>query len=335
VQHTYPDVSLIILTYNGSKYVEALLDSLFDQSYPLKKMEIIVVDNASVDNTLSIVQKKYPQVRRIALEQNVGFAAGNNQGFQQARHNFLVFLNQDTICHRDWLRELMNTMIQNKQLAACNPNIMTIRSSDSHPTGKPLSLDSLFFCDLSPFGYGRYRQARGSRWVFTKLLSGCAFIIRRETILELGGLFDEQFWMYAEDTDLSLRIHNLGDRIGVVRDAVVYHLHDSGLSIRKNNLYLFARAIMNRVHAFFKNMGKLEFLLFFPFLFFGGIFKIFEIPLKTSEKFLYFIPFSIFSMVSMLMALPTLPKFAARQRCAMKERRTKGFPILKLVLKLK
>jgi len=139
--------------------------------------------------------------------------------------------------------------------------------------------------------------------------------------------------MYAEDTDLSLRIHNLGRRIGVVRDSLVYHLHDSDITIRKNDLYLSARAIMNRIHAFFKNMGGLEFILFFPFLFFGGIFKIFEFPLKTSEKVLYFIPFSLFSMVSMLMALPALPKFAAKQRCVMKGRCVEGFPILKLVLR--
>ena len=137
MQNTYPDVSLIILTYNGYKYIEALLDSLFDQSYPVKKMEIIVVDNASTDNTLSIVQKKYPQVRRVALEKNVGFAAGNNQGFQHARHNFLVFLNQDTVCHRDCLRELMNTMIENKEIMACNPNIITTKTDDYHRIGNP------------------------------------------------------------------------------------------------------------------------------------------------------------------------------------------------------
>ena len=194
-------------------------------------------------------------------------------------------------------------------------------------------LNSLYYCDLSPFGYGRFRKEKKAKCVFTTILSGCSFAIRRETVDELGYLFDEQFWMYAEDTDLSLRIHNLGRRICAVRDSAVFHLHNSSVKIKGDRLNLAARAIMNRVYAFFKNMGVMEFFFFFPILFFGGIFKIFELPMTASRKALLFIPFGLFSMACMLLALVNLPKFATKQRLVMQQRRVTEFPILKKVFK--
>lgn len=329
----YPNVSVIILTFNGERYIDSLLESLSDQSFPKKQIEIIVIDNASTDNTLAIVQNKYPHIKCVALEKNVGFACGNNLGLQYARHDFLVFLNQDTVCHRDWLGALVAGIADSGNIAACTSNIIPPDADEFDAMDRQAVFKSLYYCDLSPFGYGRFRKNSNARLVFTKILSGCSFAIRRETVNELGYLFDEQFWMYAEDTDLSLRIHNLGRRICAARDSVVFHLHHNGIRFKKDRLTLSAGAIMNRVYAFFKNMDAVEFLLFLPLLFFGGIFKILEFPLTPSRKALFFIPFGIFSMACMLLALFHLPKFAAGKRLVMKQRRVTGFPILKQVLK--
>lgn len=328
-----PNVSVIILTYNGERYIDSLLESLSDQSFPKAQMEIVVVDNASKDNTLSIIQKKYPHIKHVALKKNVGFARGNNIGLQHAQHDLLVFLNQDTVCHRNWLSAMVAAMSDSGNIAACTSNIIPPEADEFHALDRQAGYKTLHYCDLSPFGYGRLRKNSRSRRVFTKILSGCSFAIRRKTVDELGYLFDEQFWMYAEDTDLSLRIHNLGRRICAVRDSVVFHFHHNGIQIKKGRLNLSAQAIMNRVHAFFKNMDTMEFLLFFPLLFFGGIFKILEFPLTRSRKALLFIPFGLFTMACMLLALLDLPKFAAKKRRVMKQRKVTRFPILKRTLK--
>lgn len=333
MEDNYPSISVIILTYNGERYIEALLESLSDQSFPKEQLEIIVVDNASTDNTLSIIQTKYPHIQKVALKKNVGFACGNNLGLQYAQHDFLVFLNQDTLCHRDWLRGLTAAMHDSGDIAVCTSNIIPPDADEFHAMDRQAELNSLYYCDLSPFGYGRFRKEKKAKCVFTTILSGCSFAIRRETVDELGYLFDEQFWMYAEDTDLSLRIHNLGRRICAVRDSAVFHLHNSSVKIKGDRLNLAARAIMNRVYAFFKNMGVMEFFFFFPILFFGGIFKIFELPMTASRKALLFIPFGLFSMACMLLALVNLPKFATKQRLVMQQRRVTEFPILKKVFK--
>jgi GT2 family glycosyltransferase len=329
-----PDVSVIILTYNGSEYIKPLLESLLNQSYPKERMEILVVDNASNDETLCIIRKNFSSVKVVALEKNIGFAAGNNQALLHAGHDLLVFLNQDTICHPRFLQSMVTMMEADKTLAACNPNIITPEVEGFGTMDPTFTPESLYLCDMVPFGYGTHRTINGKKIVRPKLLSGCAFIIRRETVSELGYLFDDQLWMYAEDTDLSLRLHNIAQKICVIRDAIVYHLHKSNMAIEKGRMITAAGAIQNRVYAFYKNMSETEFFFFFPFLFLGGIFKIFEFQLTTIRKILYFLPFGFFSMACMISAIFYLPRFAAQKHHIMKKRLKPKFALLRLILNL-
>lgn len=333
-QKDYPHISIIILTYNGAGLILPLLESLSEQTYPLDLVELVVIDNASTDNTLKLIQDNHESVKIVPLIENVGFAAGNNQGYLHARHDLLVFLNQDIICHPDFLKVLVCKMQQDQSLAACNPNIIPATPSSLSAPDRGLPDHSLHLCDLSPYGYGCNRIIPEKHFFYTKLLSGCAFIIRRAAIKDLGYLYDDQLWMYAEDTDLSLRIHRSGLKIGALRAAVIYHLHSRNEALKKNSLSLAARAIMNRVYIFFKNMETPEFFLFFPFLLLGGNFKIFEFSMPTIKKIIYFIPFSLFSMACMLSAGFRLNRFAARRRQVLRSHFTGRFSILKLVLKL-
>ena len=139
-----------------------------------------------------IVRSTHPSVNLVLLKENMGFAAGNNQGLLQASHDLLVFLNQDTVCHPDFLKSLVNIMLNDKTLAACNPNIITPDPPNFDSIDMQSPPTSLFVCDLSPYGYGKNRMITGKPIYYQKLLSGCAFIIRRETISKLGYLFDER-----------------------------------------------------------------------------------------------------------------------------------------------
>ena len=329
----YPSVSLIILTYNGSEFINPLLDSLLNQSYPHDRMQILVVDNASRDETLSIIRQKYPSVKIVALDKNIGYAAGNNQALLHASHDLLIFLNQDTICHPGFVHSMVGIMESDKGLAACNPNIITPENESFGSMNEEFIAKSLFIYDLKPFGYAQNRIINGKKIYCSKLLSGCAFIIRRETVSRLKYLFDDQLWMYAEDTDLSLRIHNLAQKICATREAIVYHLHKNNIEIDKGRIRTAAGAIKNRVFAFYKNMSGLEFFLFFPFLFFGGIFKIFAFPITTARKAIYFLPFSFFSMACMISAIRHLPRFKAKKRKIMRQRQIPNFELFKLILR--
>ena len=328
-----PRVSVIILTFNGAEYILPLLQSIENQTYPRDLLEIIVVDNASTDDTVGLVRSNHPSADLVLLKKNMGFAAGNNQGLLQARHDLLVFLNQDTVCHPEFVRSLVNIMLSDKTLAACNPNIVTPDPPNFDSIDMQSPPASLFVCDLSPYGYGKNRMITRAPVYYQKLLSGCAFMIRRETVSKLGYLFDESIWMYAEDTDLSLRIHNTGQRICASRESIIYHLHNPNVNLNKNRLRLAGQAIINRVYVFFKNMNGLEFLIFFPFLWFGGIFKIFEFSLPSARKAIYFLPFGLVSMTCMVIALLQLPRFAVNKRLKMEHRRLPALSLLKRILK--
>jgi len=331
MKKSMPYVSIIILTFNGEKYIKNLLESLSDQTYPFDHTEIVIIDNASTDNTTSFVKENFPHIKCVELKKNLGFASGNNVGLNYASHEYLVFLNQDTICHQNWLKGLVDGMQYHKGTSACCSNIIPTLIEQLDNNKRIVQYNSSYFCDLSPFGYGHYRTVRDSRYIPTKLLSGCSFIIKRTTIRELGYLFDEDIWMYAEDTDLSLRLYKIGCRMYVVSDSVVFHLHNNKRKLSGGTLSISHQAIKNRVTVFFKNMQLIEFLVFFPLMFFGGIFKLLEFPLTKREKMIYFAPFSFFSMVSMTLAILTLPKSMKKRRLLLKKSHIKGGSIIRFL----
>jgi len=321
--YDWPSVSVVILTYNGGRFIGNLLDSLEDQSYPTDRLEILVVDNASTDDTCSIVEQKGPRFTLIRLPNNLGFAAGNNAALSYATNDLVAFLNQDTLCHRDWLKGLVTGMLELENAGAVTSNMLLPHIPEFKNTNRARPVKTLYYEDLSLFGYAEYRRNCTDLFVETGMISGCAFMIGRKTVQQLGYLFDEDLWMYVEDTDLSLRLRNLGFRLWALRDSVVYHLHESSGQLNRTRIGTAARAIMNRVFVYYKNMNAVEFLLFFPFLLIGGPAKITVLPMPVARKMLYLIPFSALSLVCMLAALPLLYRFRAKRRTIL-DRRSKS-----------
>ncbi|MCP4362236.1 MAG: glycosyltransferase, partial [Chloroflexi bacterium] len=110
--------SVIILGYNGKDFLEACLSSVLDQSYPSEKYEVIFADNASVDGSAAYVASNFPTVHVARFDRNWGFAEGNNRAAELAKGRYLVFLNQDTIAHYDWLAEMVRVMESDSSIKA-------------------------------------------------------------------------------------------------------------------------------------------------------------------------------------------------------------------------
>lgn len=318
----WPMVSVIILTHNGVAFIDDLLDSLETQTYPRELMRVLVVDNASADATCQRVRSR-SWIRLTALPKNLGFAAANNLAVAQADTEYLAFLNQDVVCHRDWLRALVESMDGPQGCAGAVASNMILPAAAAEYRARDCvnPLPVLYYMDSCACGYGVYRREEAREVVHPRIISGCAFLIRRSVIEAVGGLFDEDLWMYVEDTDLSLRLRNLGLPLCVVRDSVVYHLHEGSGGLSARRLHIAARAIMNRVYVYYKNMGTLEFVLYFPILAIGGPFKILSLPISSAKKALYCIPFGLFSWGCCLLALATLHRFAEKRRRILAQRR--------------
>jgi GT2 family glycosyltransferase len=207
---------VIVLNWNGRDWLDGCLSALHRQTRPPD--EIVVVDNASTDASVAYLRETWPQVRVVALPTNVGFAAGNNRGAEDADTDALVFLNNDTEVEPGWLGAL-------------------VRAAEGDPdrglvTSRIVYLDRPDIIDSAGDGYlrcgGGFKHGHGqpsasyaeSREVFGAC--GAAFLIRRALWERLGG-FDASFFMVYEDVDLSYRARLLGARVWYAADAVVRH----------------------------------------------------------------------------------------------------------------
>jgi GT2 family glycosyltransferase len=211
-----PEVSVIVVSWNGREYLGPCLDALRAQRGI--DFEVILVDNASTDGTSEFVRTHYPGVRMVELPHNLGFAGGNNAGARDARAPWLAFLNNDTVPEPDWLARLHAGVRSNTHFQLATSRIVYMHDAtvvDSAGDGMYRSGGA-----FKRHHGGRADDARASGEVFG--ICGAACLIERSVFEELGG-FDEHFFASHEDVDLSYRARLRGYRCAYVADAVVRH----------------------------------------------------------------------------------------------------------------
>lgn len=190
--------SIIVVAYNGSKYLQACCDSILGEIGD--EDEIIVIDNASTDGCANLVQECFPRIKLIPNTTNLGFARACNQGASHARGEMLVFLNQDTRVERGWLNGLLAPLIQDPSVGLMSSKILLM----SAPQQIQMCGQDIHFTGFS-FSRG-FRATAGSYMLPETVgaVSGACFAIRRQLWEELGG-FDPDYFMYYEETDLCWR----------------------------------------------------------------------------------------------------------------------------------
>jgi hypothetical protein len=226
--------SIILVVYNGMQYLPDCLTSVMAECESYPGSEVVVVDNASSDGSDGWVAAQYPEVRLVRQQNNVGFAAGSNLGAASAHGDVLVFLNQDTKVLPGWLKALVEGLANQENIGLTTSKLLIM----SQPEQIHLSGQDVLFTGMI-FGRGSRRAANE----FTEAqavgaVSGASFAIRRELWERLGG-FDEDFFMYYEETDLSWRAWLLGYSSWVIPDSVA--LHDAGDKPSVRATYYLAR----------------------------------------------------------------------------------------------
>ena len=219
------EVNIIIVSYNSKNYIKPCIESILNEDYLAK---IIVVDNRSSDDTAEFIEKNFPSVRVIRSQRNLGYGAGNNLGVKIVRGEYIVMLNPDTIVNEGWLKELIKPLKEEKKLIT-TPKILIYDGSAIGACGITNHFTGLAFTrgfGAKPSDFQNAEYVRG--------LSGGCFAIRREDFLELGG-FDENFFLYNEDSDLSWRAHLEGFKIIFVPSSVVRH--DYNLKVPPEKIY--------------------------------------------------------------------------------------------------
>jgi GT2 family glycosyltransferase len=207
---------VIVLNWNGRSWLERCLPALAAQR--VRATEVVVVDNASTDDSVAWIRATHPWVQVVALTENLGFAAGNNRGAEGATVDALVFLNNDTEPEAGWLEALVSA-------AHAEPSRALVTSQLVY-WSDPATIDSAGDGYLRCGGGFKVHHgqptatAPGSREGFGAC--GAAFLIRREWFERLGG-FDETLFMVYEDVDLSYRARLFGATVWYAADACVRH----------------------------------------------------------------------------------------------------------------
>jgi GT2 family glycosyltransferase len=217
-------VSVIILNWNGKEFIRGCLESVLSQDYP--EMEVIVVDNGSEDESVIIVRERFPQVTVIETGCNLGFDKGNNIGIRRARGDYICVLNNDAEMDRSCISEMKKALEKERTFGACASKIYLKYEKDL------LDAAGIVVCP-DGLAIGRGRLEDGSLYdaeseVF--FASGCCALYRREMLEDVrvgDEYFDEDFFAYADDSDLGWRARLRGWRCIYNPRAKVYHLHSA------------------------------------------------------------------------------------------------------------
>jgi len=223
-------IAVLILNWNGQQLLERFLPSIIE--YNSANADIIVIDNASDDNSISFLQTNYPTIRRIEFDENYGFAKGYNKAIDLVAHEYVVLLNSDVRVGENWLQAPFNFMESNQSYAACQPKILdekdSLKFEYAGACGGYLDLFGYPFCRGRIFDHleedkGQYDTIKDVFWA-----SGAAFFVRRVEYIETGGL-DASFFAHQEEIDLCWRLLNRGFKIACVPQSTVYHLGGASL----------------------------------------------------------------------------------------------------------
>ncbi len=224
-----PLISVVIVCYKNTGMLEDCLRSIKNQTY--RNIEMVLVNNGSPLCLESFVGPKFPGIVHVKLDENTGFAAGHNRGIEKARGDYVAILNDDAIAESNWIEKLFEAMGENTDAAAV---ASVVYDYNKYPLldslGVGICLDGMSRQLLK----GREKPATSHETEFL-LFSGCACMFRRSA-LEQVGLFDEDFFAFCEDTDLSLRMILAGWRIVLAPEAEVRHygsLTSGAFSTRK------------------------------------------------------------------------------------------------------
>jgi GT2 family glycosyltransferase len=271
---TPPLISIIIVSWNSAKHLPRCLDCLSLQTF--QDFEVILVDNGSLDGGTNDLEKKYAQLALHIdrLPSNLGFALANNRGARLARGRWLALLNADAFPERDWLEKILKAAKQypefsffsSRQIQANQPDLLDGSGDEYHISG--LAWRRFYNYQAGKYGFNEEE-------VFS--VCGAAALYSRDDFLQVGG-FDENYFSYFEDVDLSFRLRLIGKRCLYVPEAVVHHIGSA--SSGKISDFVIYQGHRNVVWTYFKDMPGALFWWYLPLHMLMNLFFIVSFTLK-------------------------------------------------------
>ena len=224
--------SIIILNWNGADMLRQFLPSVITHTTP-PECEIIVADNGSTDDSLSVLANEFAAVRTIILDKNYGFAEGYNKAIEQIDSEYVVLLNSDVEVPKGWLQPLLNYMDAHPTIGAVQPKIHSWhkRNYFEHAGAAGGYLNILGYPYCRGRRLGKTEEDKGQYDAILDNIewtSGACMCVRTSVYKELGGL-DASFFAHMEEIDLCWRMRNKGWKLACVTDSTIYHVGGGSL----------------------------------------------------------------------------------------------------------
>lgn len=264
------NISVIIVTYNHKEHIKKCLDSIFKND---KNLDVIIVDNNSIDGTPDLIKDAFPEVNLVKNPQNSGYGSAVNLGVKYSKKEYIVILNPDVTVETNFIEELVKPITKNKYLVT-TPKALLYDGSKINTCGNIEHFTGLAFT----LGLGKDKEELSDS-KFISGLSGVCFAITRSLYLEIGG-FDENIFLYMEDTEISWNINSRGLKILYVPSAVIYH--DYELVVHAEKIYYLEKG---RYIILKKYFTWKEYLMFAPSLIIAELFTVGYSLLKGTEGF--------------------------------------------------
>lgn len=283
-------VSIILLNFNSLKYqngqsfLKKNMECLQKQTY--RDLEIIVVDNASTDGSPEYIEKNYPQVKLIKNQKNLGFSAGNNIGIKNSCGEYVLILNQDVFLEPDYIQKIVEFLDKNTKAGGAMGKLLRYDSLKQEKTKMIDSLGIKIYKSGRAVERGELEEDRGQYNSNSEVfgISGAASIFRRSALEDSkinDEYFDEDFFMYKEDVDLSWRLRLFGWSLWALPSAIGYHartssgtgkngylshLKDFWQNEKKKPDYVRGLSMKNQWLMLIKNLSLKQFILWSPFI---------------------------------------------------------------------
>jgi GT2 family glycosyltransferase len=277
-----PLVSILVLNFNGKKFLKECFDSILKSTY--ENYEIALVDNNSSDDSVAYTEANYSMVKIIQTHSNAGYSRAYNISFQEAKGKYYILLNNDVVVAENWLEPLVSVAESDEKIGALQPKILSLIDNDyfeyagasggfMDKYGYPFLRGRIFY--TIERDEGQYDDESFVFWT-----SGAAMFVRAEA-LEKSGTLDEDFVHHMEEIDLCWRLHLVDYRLKVVPDSVIYHYagatikadsfkkiywnHRNGIftlikNLESGNLVktLFVRYLLDVINVFYAAIGQLD-----------------------------------------------------------------------------
>jgi GT2 family glycosyltransferase len=309
-------ISINILTYNGEKWIEKCIKSVLEQTYP--NIEILVIDNASTDNTLEKIQN----IKIIKNEKNLGFSAGHNIGIRESKGEYVIVLNQDIVLDKNFIQEIVNCFEKNEKIGSIQPKIYQFNNGSKIEIIDVAGFQFFKSGRIIDIGQGEEDIGQYDQLFEIFGADGAAPAYRRTALNSIKlkeEYFDEDFFCYAEDFDLAWRLNSKGWISVFEPKAILWHNRKSSKSTsggwkefretrKSQSLWLRKISWRNTWFAFIKNLPLKSF--FHPQF------------LKRQIKFgLYLLFFEPKVLLAKFEIIKLLPRMLKKRKMIMKNKK--------------